>query len=100
MGGVSPKRKSKMSRFATLPKWEGVCKKYKIKMSTHRIGYFNAVIEGYDGLARVRTDCAKEGILSILVPEDMDVLFQELLKSLMEKDEVKLLDDPTDDNIG
>lgn len=46
------------------------------------IGLVNAIVEGYDNVARVRTEDPHRGILSILVPEDFDADFRAIMAGL------------------
>ena len=77
------------SRWDRLPRWHGRCRSYRYAARREGIGLVNAIIEGYDDLARVRTEDPHAGILSILVPEDSDADFRAIVGALSAHLEVK-----------
>jgi len=78
-------------QWTRLPQWEGQCRKYRLQVPRGRIGYINAILEGYDGIARVETEKKQEGILALIVPPEWDEVFRAVVDTLREKVELRFL---------
>ncbi len=57
----------------------------QIRINPEYIWYVNAIFEGYEGLAVVRTIDKKKGILELLSTKDQLEEIRELLKALSEE---------------
>ncbi len=58
---------------------------YRAKVHRDQIGFVNSIIEGYDGIAVVRTLDPKEGILELWVSPFFEDVTTEVMKSLAEE---------------
>ncbi len=58
---------------------------YRAKINKSQIGFLNSIIEGYDGIAVVRTVDPKEGILELWVSPFFEDITSEVMKSLAEE---------------
>lgn len=87
----SPQADATPSRWDRLPRWHGRCLTYRFAARREGIGVVNAIVEGYDDVARVRTEDPRAGVLLILVPEDSDADFRAIVGALPSHLEVKEL---------
>lgn len=78
-------------RWQSLPEWKGRCNTYRIQVATRRIGYVNAILESYDGLARIQTENVRRGIMLIIVPEEWDHVFKSVVDRLTSQVEVRFI---------
>ncbi|MFP4380999.1 MAG: DUF4911 domain-containing protein [Candidatus Sumerlaeia bacterium] len=63
-------------RWSQLPRCHSRCNRYIVRVQPEKIGFINAVFEGYDWIARIRTESTHEGIMEISVPAEWDDVFQ------------------------
>lgn len=80
-------------RWAALPSSPCGCRTHRVQVRTEQIGCVNAILEGYDWLARVRTEDEGTGVLLITVPEDWEGDFQSVMAHLAAAMPVKMLDE-------
>ena len=79
------------SRWDSLPRWRGKCNTYRIQVSTREIGLVNAIVESYGDVARIQTEDIRRGIVSVVVPEEWDDVYQKILESLSRQVRIKQL---------
>jgi hypothetical protein len=58
---------------------------YRAKINKNQIGFINSIIEGYDGIAVVRTLDPKEGILELWVSPFFEAITTEVMNNLAEE---------------
>jgi hypothetical protein len=80
-----------VSRWDRFPSNPSDFKTFRIKVKKSEIGYFNAILEGYDHVLRVRTENIQTGILCIVVASYFEEAYQGLIVSLQQKHEVEFL---------
>jgi hypothetical protein len=85
-------REQAPSRWDHLPRWEGKCRTYGVKVQRERIGYVNAILESYEWIARLRTEDVARGVLEICVPEEWDELYGSVVRALACDVEMEFLD--------
>ncbi len=67
--------------------------RFRISVARHHIGFVNAIVEGYDNLARVQTEHVEQGVMLLQVPRScMDVL-ERVLQDIGRKVELKYLEE-------
>jgi len=80
-----------VSRWDRFPSNPTGFKIFRIKVKKSEIGYFNAILEAYDHVLRVRTESIKTGILVISVASYFEEPYHKLIASLQKEHEVEFL---------
>lgn len=80
--------RSRWDRFSSNPTGFTV---FRIKVKKSEIGYFNAILEAYDHVLRVRTENIQTGILVISVASHFEESYHKLMMSLQKEHEVEFL---------
>jgi hypothetical protein len=80
---------SRWDRFSSFPFTD--FKIFRIQVQKSEIGYFNAILEAYDHVLRVRTESIKTGILCISVASHFEETYRDLMKSLQRERKIIFL---------
>ena len=81
------------NRWAGLPVCTARCRVYRIGVAIERIGLLNAILEGYEWIARIQTEDKGRGLLRIDVPEDWVELFEGVMASIADRVQLRHLND-------
>jgi hypothetical protein len=78
-------------RWSNLPRREGFCISYRVRVATRKIGFVNAILESYGDIARVQTEDISRGVLALLVPEEWDAVFLKAMHDMARKVDMEFL---------
>jgi len=78
-------------RWSNLPRREGFCISYRVRVATRKIGFVNAILESYGDIARVQTEDISRGVLELLVPEEWDAVFLQAMHDMARKMDMEFL---------
>jgi uncharacterized protein DUF4911 len=78
-------------RWSNLPRRESYCVTYRVRVATRKIGFVNAILESYGDIARVQTENIGAGVLSMVVPEEWDAVFLQVMRSMGRRIEIEFL---------
>ena len=79
-------------RWDHLPACRSRCRRYRLSVRPDRIGFVHAVVEGYDGVARVRTEDSRTGAVEVLVVDDWDSVVRRVLEDLVPRTGLRVLE--------
>jgi len=65
--------------------------RFRIKVPRRHIGYVNAIVEGYDNLARVQTEHVQRGVMLLETPRSSVDVLQCVLKDISRKVDLQYL---------